>query len=298
MRHRRAAFTIVELLVVAGLMAALFGLVLAGGRPTTTPRRMAQEFASMLLAAQSRALGRPEGAAVILEADASSPRVGATMHEGIGLPPVVVSCPGGAISASNDIKDNGYRVRFQSRIGGGTANTTPWLGLRDGVPALRESSGQTAQNTLLTPPAVGPQAMVIRYPMTGPKPARLPSQVGIDLKNSGLGELPTAAHGLGTFENKGRVAVVFDQTGRVAELIPHCGGPPVDGLDPVVPTELIYFLFTTRADINTDESLKNDASTWVAISPQTGRINVSSNKPGGTLTTNRENARQGLAIGK
>jgi hypothetical protein len=224
------------------------------------------------------------------------------MHEGIGLPPVVVACPGGAISASDDIKANGYRVRFQSRAGGGTANISPWLGLSNGVPVRRDSAGQTVQNTLLAPRASGLQALVVRYPTTGPKPTRLPSQVGIDLKHSGLGDLPTAGHGLETFEGKGRVAVVFDQTGRVAELIPHCGGTavPLQGAqpDPIVPTELIYFVFATRDNIKNDLTLTNDTSVWVAISPQTGRINVSSNKPGGTLTNNRENAREGLVIGK
>jgi len=84
----------------------------------------------------------------------------------------------------------------------------------------------------------------------------------------------------------------------VAEIIPHCGGPPVAGLDPTVPTGLIYFLFATRPDIAANEMLTNDKSAWVAISPQTGRINVSSNVPGSSLTINRENARRGVAVGK
>lgn len=296
-RHRRG-FTLVELLVVVGLMAALLGLVLVGGRPNVTPRRMAREFASMLLAAQSRALGRPEGAAVIIEVDPSNAALGVTLHEGIGMPPVVVACPAGVLSLSDDLKANGYRIRFQSRSGGGTSNASPWLALQNGAPARRDSAGQTPENTILTPPSVNSEAVVVRYPVTGPKPLQLPSQVGLDLKHSGLGELSTAPHGLGTFENKGRLAVVFDQTGRVAEIIPHCGAPPVAGLDPTVPTELIYFVFATRSDIAANETLTNEKSAWVAISPQTGRINVSTNVPGASLTINRENARRGVAVGK
>jgi type II secretory pathway pseudopilin PulG len=298
MNRHRVGFTIIELLVVAGLMAALFGLVLAGSRPNMTPRRMAQEFASMLLAAQSRALGRVEGAAVIIEADAANTRLGVTVHEGIGMPPAVVPCPGGAMNPSDDLKANGYRVRFQSRAGGGVSNVSPWLNLRNGVPARRESAGQTPENTILTPPSANLEALIVRYPVAGPKPLQLASQIGLDLKHSGLGELPTAPHGLGTLENRGRVAVVFDQTGRVSELIPHCGGPPVAGLDPTAPTELIYFVFAARADIAADATLTNDKAAWVAISPQTGRINVSSNVPGASLVINRENARKGVAVGK
>jgi len=298
MSSRKPGFTIVELLVVAALMSLLFGLVLAGGRPTASPRRMAQEFASMILAAQSRALGRPEGAAVILEPDSGNTRIAVTLHEGVTMPPVVVASPAGAMTASQDIKETGYRVRFQSTAAGGTAIASPWLGLRNGLPVRRDSAGQTPQNTLITPPAAGLQALVIRYPVPGPKPMPLPAKVAVDLKNSGLGESPTAPHGLGTFENKGRLAIVFDQTGRVAELVPQCGGPPVAGQDPVVPNEMIYFVFAERPVIASDGTLGDVKSVWVAINPQSGRINVSSNVAGAGLTINRENARKGMAIGK
>lgn len=298
MSVRKAGFTLIELLVVAALMALLFGLVLAGGRPAASPRRMAQEFASMILAAQSRALGRPEGAAVILEPDSSNTRLAVVLHEGNTMPPVIVPSPAGAITASPDIRDNGYRVRFQSNAAGGTAIASSWLGLRDGLPVRRVSAGQTPQNTLITPPAAGLEAMVIRYPVTGPKPLRLPTTVGVDLKNSGLGESPSAPHGLGTFENKGRLAIVFDQTGRVAELIPQCGGPPVAGQDPIVPNEMIYFVFAEQSVIIADGTLGDVKSVWVAINPQSGRVNVSSNVAGADLTINRESARKGMAIGK
>jgi prepilin-type N-terminal cleavage/methylation domain-containing protein len=64
-------FTIVELLVVAALMAMLFGIILVGVRPGAggNVRRSARQVASALLAAQSRAIGSRIGAAVLFETD-------------------------------------------------------------------------------------------------------------------------------------------------------------------------------------------------------------------------------------
>jgi prepilin-type N-terminal cleavage/methylation domain-containing protein len=71
MTHRPSTrgFTIVELLVVAAIMATLLGLILAGGRPSTASevRRAARQIAAVLLSAQSRAIGSRIGAAVLLE---------------------------------------------------------------------------------------------------------------------------------------------------------------------------------------------------------------------------------------
>lgn len=70
--HRSAhGFTIVELLVVASIMAALFGLILAGGRSNagSEVRRTARQIGAVLLSAQSRAIGSRQGAAVLFESD-------------------------------------------------------------------------------------------------------------------------------------------------------------------------------------------------------------------------------------
>lgn len=73
MTHRPSThgFTIVELLVVAAIMATLLGLILAGGRSGTGSevRRAARQIAAVLLSTQSRAIGSRIGAAVLLESD-------------------------------------------------------------------------------------------------------------------------------------------------------------------------------------------------------------------------------------
>ncbi len=307
MTRQRNGFTLVELLVVTGIMAALFGLLLGASGQRPSSLRAAQDFASILLAAQSRGLGRPEGAAVIVEAPVvpvAAPRTGTILHDGTMLPPIVVGVTGGVLDAHADLV-NGYKVRFRRAAGTGFVTISPWLALRadnpvpdpDPVPVRRESAGQTAANTIIAPLGGGIEAVVVRYPTTGPKPTTIVSAIAIDLRHSGVGDDPAAAHGHGTFENQGPVAIVFDQTGRVSEVILLVGSQ--GGTEALVPNEPIYFYFAEQTSITANESLSSDRSAWVAINPQTGRINVSSNVPSveTDLVAARDKARQAIAIG-
>lgn len=297
MTRQRHGFTLVELLVVAGLLASLFALVVASGVQTPNAIRAAQDFSSMLLSAQSRALGRPEGAAVIVEADPDVARRGIVVHDGAMLPPMAVAAPDGVLESHPDIA-NGYKVRFREAVGEGFITISPWLALANGVPKRRESAGQTVTNTIIKPLGNDIEALVVRYPTSGPKPVKLPKGIAIDLQHSGVGDTPAAAHGHGRFANQGPVAIVFDQTGRVAEVIMRVGTP--GGTEPLVPNEIIYFYFAEQSVIDANASLGSEKSAWVAINPQTGRINVSSNVPSAEtgLVAAREKARKAIALGK
>lgn len=300
MKPVRRAFTIVELLVVTGIMAMLFGLVLAVGRSDqgSSARRAAQEFASQLLAAQSRALGRPEGAAVIVEADDANVRMGTAFQEGHMPQPILVSVENGTLK-NPPSSGTGYKLRFQMVSGGGVTPISPWLSLRDQKPSRRQSAGQTPANTIDVPPAAD-EAIVVCYPVRGTAPVVLAGKIAMDLQHSGVGDNPDATHGHGRFSSQAPIAVVFDQTGRVGEVIQQVGvsGPSV--VDPIVPYETIYFFFANRDTIEDNTSLASDDSFWVAVNPQTGRINVSANVPTATgdLTVARTNARQAIAVGK
>lgn len=263
MNGKRRGFTIVELLVVAALMATLFGLVLAGGRPKPTARKFAQEFASMLLAAQSRALGNPEGAAVIIEEKA--------IHEAVCLPPRVVS---------NVSELKGYRVRIQRKMPDGVLAVTPWL---DGLPGPRGHVGQNLQNTFIPPPdPTRLEYVEVREPVTGGASMDVPvEQVTVALEQSGIGDGSFAAA-------TKKVAVVFDQAGRVADILTDS--------ESTAPKDLVYFLFHDATD--SSPPLQSTKAVWVAVNPQTGRVNVAANVPGSDLNGNRKNARTATAFGK
>jgi hypothetical protein len=286
MKSPRSAFTLVELLVVASLMAVMFSLIVANGRPRPSALRSAQEFSSALLAAQSRALGRPEGAAIIIEND------GTVYYEGDILPPLALSFNDGVLEPHADLATS-YKFRFRRSVGDGFVTISPWLGLANGVPARRELAGQTEANTILEPPGDDIEAMVIRAPRVGGVGLKVGAGISLYLEHSGVGDNVAASHGYGRFSGLGRIAVVFDQTGRVAEVIQRLGtaGAP----EPLSPNEIMYFLF---GETGNAAPLESDRSVWVAVNPQTGRINVASNEPSSDLATARSKARQAIAFGK
>jgi type II secretory pathway pseudopilin PulG len=323
-RDSRRGLTIVELLVVTGLMAAVFGLVMVMGRPSpsSTIRQAAREFASLLLAAQSRGLGVTEGAAVIIQPLGSD--LGTVVYEAEmlpllrgcmcdGMPPepgqveATLTFLNGLPSAAERL--TAYKIRFGSAPEEAEQQPlSPWYAFTPPNTArFRQTSGQTAGNTVWPRAAGVLEAYLARFPVRGDSALTFSKQVAIDLRHSGVGEelsSPADGHGYGTFAGKGSLAVVYDDVGRVGEVMrwvdPADQRPPDD--QPIVPTQTIYFLFAPRSEIEAGaNTLANSSAIWVAINPQTGRVTVANNVPqegdGSTaLAAARENARTGASL--
>jgi type II secretory pathway pseudopilin PulG len=318
------AFTLVELLVVVSIMATLFGLMLAGSRPNigATTRRAAQQFASVLLATQSRAIGNPTGAAVILAPGGPTcrevfsgdrpPLVQATVKDGM-LPQDPPQVPPGDpldLTTTLDLMvtnggdyTQGYRIKFH----GDPANTgsvmpeSLWFAFQ---PAelkvhLRRVDGQSKYNTVW--PSAGDDqlhASIICYPARGSRLLDFPKGVGIDLRYSGTGDDPTSMWG--NLAAAGDIGLSFDTVGTVDALMRGLGTATALVRQPVEP---VYFLVAPIAEITANRSLASEQSLWVTVQPQTGRVTVSSNQPQAgadrtAVRAARASARAALAIGK
>jgi hypothetical protein len=114
-------------------------------------------------------------------------------------------------------------------------------------------------------------------------------QAGIDLRYSGVGDLPNAAYGTLSTEVPS-ITILFNRQG---------GLETIDGsvTTPVSPTAPIYLLVASLVDIQDNNSLKSESSRWVTIAPSTGRVTVSPNVPGTSIAEARALARQGATGG-
>ena len=319
-------FTLVELLVVAGLLATVFALIVGGiGRPNvaSSVRRTAQDFGSRLLATQSRALGRREGAALILVPSSDDPRLGTIVLDAVaqpwittgvngGLPPAQPRSTSGTVSllANPPVPDTGYKIRFQGA--GGDQETSPgpspWFAYTftsatTGMIRFRTSAGQSLGNTIWPKTAdQAKQAVIACYPtpyISGPAMAK---QVAIDLKHSGMGEDPDGGSGYGRFQGMGSIAIAYESAGRVGEVMKKISENRSPSDQPIEPTGIIYFFVVPRADIlESRNTLANTQSLWVAINPHTGRVTVAENitqsaETNAALSAARKNARAGASI--
>jgi prepilin-type N-terminal cleavage/methylation domain-containing protein len=323
--NRRAGFTLVELLVVAGIFAMLFGMVLNGARPGTTGqvKQAAQQLASVLLATQSKAIGNPLGAAVIIRSGTPSAvdlqgkedQLSTTIVNGNMLPfiegeiqmpdtPAAIFVTG-TITPTNAAPGeakHGYKIQFYEASP--VQPPSAWMSFVfltsgsltfTGTVGFRTENSQTSQNTVWPKPVQQPfNVRIARRPGRAETVYEIPKPAAIDLRYSGVEE-----SSLSSLDAKGDIAVMFDRVGGLSAIIQMNGGQPI------YPTSPLYILVTPRDRAFSTTSLEGVESLWVVVHPQTGRVSLSSNvpQPAGAVTASdvrnaRRNARQGAAIGK
>lgn len=183
LRHR--AFTLVELLVVAAIMAMFFAMVAAGTRPNPASqiRQAVQSITSALAATQAHGLGSSSGAALVLEsgtarglpatmcitllrAETPPTITGTTTTAGLPLPSSGTQAILQFVPLNADPADlaHGYKVQFGGFSLESTSGTipfqptSPWFELVAGTPVkdnicpalvrFRGSIGQTSTNTI------------------------------------------------------------------------------------------------------------------------------------------------------
>jgi prepilin-type N-terminal cleavage/methylation domain-containing protein len=254
-------FTLVELLVAVAIIATLFGLVVAGARPGADGqvRQATQTLSSAFMATQSRALGQPVGAAIILESGVNSTDIASITVANASMPPLISGTARPATGAGAfdlfpltgdaDELEHAYRIRFGG-VGSAAAGAvlqppSAWFSLacpasgtsasvRTGTIGFRNANGQTSANSIVPePPATGPlQFTATSYPTKGESVMTFPKGAAIDLRYSGIGEEPTeiwdeaktaatgsSVPGWGNLAGKGSIAFVYDSVGRIEAVM-------------------------------------------------------------------------------
>ena len=229
-----------------------------------------------------------------------------------GLPPSDLAAISAPVTVTADNADqadlvNGYKV-ILSRTSGFVQPPSAWFGCTltqsgTGTIRLRTLAGQTPQNTVWPKIANDVYATIARYPDKSGTVSDLEKLAAIDLRYSGVGDDPTAPYG--RLDAKGAIAVSFDRTGAIGEVMQQVLTDSARTIEPEAPRQPIYFLVAQRTDIDspTVNVLSKQDAVWVTVFPLTGRVAVSSNVPqagndAAALFASRANARLGIPIGK
>jgi prepilin-type N-terminal cleavage/methylation domain-containing protein len=317
--HGRRGFTLVELLVVAAILAMLFGLVVSGAKPGADGqiRQSTQTLASTLMATQSRALGSPMGAAIILKSGTAPTDILTLTVASASMPPLITGTAASPTTQSSttatvslspttadaDELQHAFRIRFGGVSTGSTSVLQPpsaWMSLAcpatgsnatscTGTIGLRTANGQTPANAIWPePPASGPlQFVAACYPALGATSMTFPKAAAIDLRYSGIGEEATEIWGGANYASgwaglacKGSIAISYDAVGRIDAVMQRVTeSSSLRTIQPIRPAEPVYLLVNSREWItdNPAQPLGNPKSLWVVLHPQTGRTSVAFN---------------------
>lgn len=308
----RRGMTLVELLVVTGLLAVFLSLVVTGVRGgRQNPRRGAETLAAVLAAAQGRALGVAEGAAAMLAGEAANTAVCTQLFDAVMLPlieaDVTGTLPGVTVTPTNgDELQRAYKILLAGADP--VVPSTAWFAFTPpGTVAFRGTLGQTTANTIWPKQPAGGvlSGLLAQYPVKSSSPVELTEGSAVDLRFSGLGDSRATAYG--RLDGKGTIAVVFDRVGRVAEVIQQVPEPGMaataGAAQPAIPVGTMYFLVVPKEQILASANANTLASpdgVWVALNTQTGRVFVADNVPqsgtdDGALRNARARARLGAA---
>jgi len=197
----RKAFTLVELLVVTGLMGALLGLILVGFRPNEDAqiRQAANTLASVIRHSQTLAMSSPQGASLVL-VTASTGASTASVWQGDVLPTIrgsglfaLTSGSSGSLTSCLPINADsvlpGYQVRFSTSGASNAGPWGPWLGFSGTAPLpnvfLQPELGQTP-STVVLPPS-GPVSFEMPQRPIKSLAISLPKLAVIDTRWSSIG---------------------------------------------------------------------------------------------------------------
>ena len=288
----RKAFTLVELLVVTGLLASLLSLVIVAMRPNeeTQIRQVANALSSAIMQTQTKALSKTEGAAIAIFPSGTSvafcevafceidPPIIATSTTAI-LPEATSAVIGfSALSNAHTVAD-GYQIRFSA---GGSYG--PWFRFvpDNSTVSMRPDLGQTPATTVwptLTSGSIGCE--ISRLPRASQSAVSFPKSVVIDTRFSSVGDdvndKAKPAPLLYSANQLGGMYLHFDRTGVLSTIIPRNGGAPIKPIKPV------YILVAGVSQVSTDPSqptpLQSQTATWVTILPGVSRVMTGKNVP-------------------
>lgn len=298
----RRGFTLIELLVVVAIVGSLLGLATLSLRPSrgTEIRQAAQSLASLLLSAQSRALGNEAGAALwitstgIYDAAVRSDLVGDFTLSSAVAPLATTT------SITTSLPLNPPSI-FRARFIGQTPDPTPlspWLSASGTNPITVQFAGSQTKDNTVWPArfysnpndprcriqfSPTPQKSTVLY--------RWPKLARIDTRFCGFRSQTS-------INTDPDIAIVFDSLGRPEIIL----SGQADGVSSAVSMEgPLFLLVSYRADVEdtiNGAPLQNEDSIWVALHPETGRTTVSWNVPSDNLTAARANSSNGLGLSR